>query len=63
MRSWRGKKPYRGLTDDEVEARYTRDEFPSLDGMSIGPAIRGFWHEACENTNQIVEVLQESLQE
>jgi hypothetical protein len=29
------KKPYRGLTHDDVEVRYAREEFRSLDGVSV----------------------------
>ena len=32
-------RPFKGLGDAEVEARYAREEFPSLADITVGPVI------------------------
>jgi hypothetical protein len=38
-----GEQPYVNLEDEEVEARYKRQEFPIVDGMSCGGIIKKCW--------------------
>ena len=47
---------YKGLEDEEIEARYSSEEFPSLDGK-VGSIIFGCWKEAYENADEVVKEL------
>jgi len=38
-----GFEPYNNLSDDEVTARFTRGEFPDVDGLKFGRTISGCW--------------------
>jgi serine/threonine protein kinase len=54
-------RPFRDLTDEEVEVRYARDEFPSLDGIAAGQTIWNCWNETYENADEVVILLREQL--
>ncbi|BDD62963.1 hypothetical protein MAP00_009292 [Monascus purpureus] len=53
--------PFEKLEDDEVEARYAREEFPSLHNITIGPIIENCWKETYEDAGMVVEALQEHM--
>lgn len=50
-------KPFPALQDDEVEARYARDEFPSLDGITTSLTIQNCWNEVYETADEVVASL------
>ena len=54
-------RPFEGLADEEVEARYAREEFPSLDGITIGQIILNCWNEMYENADAVVASFREQL--
>lgn len=56
------KKPFSGLSDDEVEARYDREEFPCLHDIRIATVIQDCWDEKYENTGQVIESLKLALE-
>ena len=50
---------YKGLEDEEIQARYSREEFPSLDGK-VGSIILGCWKEAYATADEVVKELREA---
>ncbi|KAL2015638.1 hypothetical protein VTK56DRAFT_5078 [Thermocarpiscus australiensis] len=50
--------PFEGLADDEIEARYAAEEFPTLEGISARNVIRKCWDEKYENADEVAEALQ-----
>lgn len=38
-----GHRPFRGLSDDEITARYSRGEFPDVAEFACGQTIKGCW--------------------
>jgi serine/threonine protein kinase len=54
-------RPFKGLDDEEVEARYAREEFPSLDGITTGPIVLACWKEAYETADEVVMSLKGHL--
>ncbi|KAI0113685.1 kinase-like protein [Nemania sp. FL0031] len=48
------KRPFQGIPDEEVEARYAREEFPPLVGNLAGPIIRKCWNEEFDNTKEVL---------
>lgn len=54
-------RPFPGLQDEEVEARYIRDEFPSLDRIVIGHTIWNCWNEVYDTADEVVASLKEPL--
>lgn len=57
--AWR--RPFEGLEDNDIEARYAREEFPSLDNVPLGPIISNCWNEAYETAEDAVISLREHL--
>jgi hypothetical protein len=55
------KRPFQGLADEEVEARYARDEFPALEDCPLGRVIRGCWYEEFESAQEVVEALAQCI--
>ncbi|KAK4235814.1 kinase-like domain-containing protein [Achaetomium macrosporum] len=53
--SW--QRPFQGLEDREVEARYAREEFPSLASNVAGPIIQKCWNEEYQSAREVVEAL------
>ncbi|AEO70969.1 2308f8de-1285-4237-84fb-af640ff103a3 [Thermothielavioides terrestris] len=51
------QRPFQGLEDEEVEARYAREEFPSLEGNAAAQVIGKCWHEEFHSANDALEVL------
>lgn len=54
-----GKSPYDTLTDEEIEERYSRGEFPKIDDSLglIGEVIRGCWKGIYDSGSMLVEHL------
>ncbi|KAB5559907.1 hypothetical protein GE09DRAFT_1285811 [Coniochaeta sp. 2T2.1] len=50
-------RPFQDLDDGEVEAKYAREEFPDLEGITIGPIIKECWNEDFESAGEVVEQL------
>ncbi|AEO58257.1 hypothetical protein MYCTH_2061275 [Thermothelomyces thermophilus ATCC 42464] len=51
------ERPFQGLEDEEVEARYAREEFPSLEGNIAAPVIWKCWKEEFESAIEVLEAL------
>lgn len=51
------KRPFQGLPDDEVEAMYAREVFPSLEGTMAGPIIKQCWDEEFDRADEVSEAL------
>ncbi|KAK1766305.1 kinase-like domain-containing protein [Phialemonium atrogriseum] len=51
------KRPFQGIPDEEVEARYAREEFPSLVGNMAGTIIRKCWDEEFDSAKEVLEAL------
>lgn len=51
------QRPFQGLSDEEVEARYAREAFPSLAGNRAGPLIQQCWDEALDSAGEAAEAL------
>ena len=54
-------RPFKGLGDAEVEARYAREEFPSLADITAGPVISSCWDELYEGAEEVVVSLKRYL--
>lgn len=52
------KVPFSGLSDGEVEERYAREEFPDVEGMLAGDAIRRCWKEGFQSAGDVVVALE-----
>ncbi len=52
-----GHQPYNDLSDDEVTARFTRGEFPDVDGLKFGRAISGCWTGKYGTAREVVATL------
>ncbi|OAA53441.1 Protein kinase-like domain protein [Niveomyces insectorum RCEF 264] len=50
-------RPFQGLSDDEVEERYAREEFACLDGIVIAEIINKCWHEQYGSVQEVVQAL------
>lgn len=50
-------RPFKALEDSEIEARYSREEFPSLDGITVGQIISGCWKELYGSADEVVMAL------
>lgn len=48
------KRPWQGLDDEEIEVRYAREEFPSLEESIAGSIIWKCWNEIYETADDIV---------
>jgi serine/threonine protein kinase len=51
------KRPFGELDDNQVDARYARDEFPSLDGNVARHIIWGCWAEVYATVQEVVSDL------
>lgn len=57
-------RPWQGLSDQEVEDKYARDEFDTLQDVGsnrVAAAIRDCWYETVASADDIVRVLGEEL--
>ncbi|OAA63400.1 Protein kinase-like domain protein [Niveomyces insectorum RCEF 264] len=53
-------KPYEGLKEDEIEAKYADEQFPALDKgdvTAVAPIVRDCWAEQYDNAGDIVKAL------
>ncbi|CAK7226770.1 hypothetical protein SCUCBS95973_006310 [Sporothrix curviconia] len=50
-------RPFQGLSNDEVEQRYAREEFSSLDGIAVAGIIDKCWHEQYGSIQEVVDEL------
>ncbi|OAA64209.1 Protein kinase-like domain protein [Niveomyces insectorum RCEF 264] len=55
------KKPFGELEDEEVEARYDREEFPSLLGIKASHVIWNCWNERYDSAEQVMDALMECM--
>ncbi|KAH8907488.1 kinase-like protein [Coniochaeta sp. PMI_546] len=55
--------PYQGLTNDEIEQKYTAEEFPALESILAGDIVRMCWHEKYDSADEVVEALKLQLQD
>ncbi|KAH6631475.1 kinase-like domain-containing protein, partial [Chaetomium tenue] len=51
------KRPFEELDDEEVEARYAREEFPCVEGNVEGPVIQKCWNEEFECAKEVLDAL------
>ncbi|KAH6719746.1 kinase-like domain-containing protein [Leptodontidium sp. MPI-SDFR-AT-0119] len=49
-----GREPYDGLSEDEITARFSRGEFPSVDKFECGQAISGCWTGKFNSAQEVV---------
>ncbi len=56
------ERPFQGLEDKEVEARYAREEFPSLVGNIAGLVIQKCWNEEFESADEVLEALRQCIE-
>lgn len=54
-----GREPYSNLSEDEVTARFTRGEFPAVDGFKCGRTISGCWTGRFGSAQEVVASLTE----
>ncbi|KAM6506873.1 hypothetical protein FALCPG4_018694 [Fusarium falciforme] len=55
------QRPWEGLEDDEVEARYGREEFPEVGDNVAGSIITSCWKEKYANADEVVRDLEELI--
>ena len=53
--------PFKGLSEEEVEERYSREEFPSLDGLPAGDVIQRCWEEDFQAAADVGAALRREL--
>jgi len=56
-----GHQPYDSLSDDEVTARYSRGEFPDVDAILCGRAIKACWIGNVCNTQEVAQAVSEEV--
>jgi len=49
-----GREPYHGLSEDEITARFSRGEFPSVDEFECGQTISGCWNRKFKSAQEVV---------
>lgn len=54
-----GREPYEDLSDDEVTAKYERKEFPSVEVLKCGSAIKGCWTGDFKSAEDVLQALLE----
>lgn len=52
-----GEKPYEGLTDNDIEEKFAKREFPGLEGVMFGDVIRKCWLSELESAEAVLEAL------
>ena len=52
-----GKKPYKGLDDDDVEKRFANGEYPGLKGILFAEVIRKCWYSEFESAEAVMQAL------
>ncbi|KAJ4168284.1 hypothetical protein NW754_013618 [Fusarium falciforme] len=55
------QRPWEGLKDDEVEARYGREEFPEVGDNVAGSIITSCWKEKYDNVDEVVRDSEEEI--
>ncbi|KAI1499061.1 kinase-like domain-containing protein [Biscogniauxia marginata] len=53
-----GREPYKDLSDDEVTAKYERKEFPDVEALKCGNAIRGCWTGDLKSAEDVLQAIQ-----
>jgi len=56
------REPYEDLGDDEVEARYARRDFPSVEGIPCGDIIRRCWMCEFDSALSVLDALRAEMQ-
>ncbi|ERS95382.1 TKL protein kinase [Sporothrix schenckii ATCC 58251] len=51
------KRPFQGLSDEEVESSHAGETFPSLEGNMAGPIIQRGWDEEFDRADEVAEAL------
>ncbi|KAJ4246174.1 hypothetical protein NW757_009628 [Fusarium falciforme] len=54
--------PWQGPGDDEVYAKYEKEEFPTVEGNMVGSIITSCWNEAYGTVDQVVKDLEERVE-
>ena len=52
-----GHEPYLDLSDEEIEKRYRKRQFPVVDAITAGEMVRKCWMEAYVSANNLFEDL------
>ncbi|OAA62066.1 Protein kinase-like domain protein [Niveomyces insectorum RCEF 264] len=50
-------RPLQGLSDDEVEQRYAREEFACLDDLAVAEIVDNCWHERYGSVQAVVQAM------
>ncbi|RSL84024.1 hypothetical protein CEP52_016547 [Fusarium oligoseptatum] len=56
------QRPWQGFGDDEVYAKYDKEEFPTVEGNMIGSIITRCWNEVYDTADQVVKDLEERVE-
>lgn len=56
------RQPYEELSDDEVEARYSQQIFPSVQGLPCGQVILGCWRCELKTAKEVMMLLQAEME-
>ncbi|TAQ85561.1 hypothetical protein B7494_g6118 [Chlorociboria aeruginascens] len=56
------RQPYRDRADDEVEALFKQQDFPSTDEILCGEEIQGFWHSKFESAEETLVLIKIEMQ-
>lgn len=52
-----GRKPYDGLMDEDVEAKFAKGEFPNLEGVFFAGIIYGCWSTEFDSAEEVLDLL------
>lgn len=55
------ERPFQDLEDNEVEERYAREEFPSLEDNIAGLVIQKCWNEEFESADEVLKALTQCI--
>lgn len=53
-----GRQVYEGLSEEEIEVRFSRKEFPSLEGVLLSEVIMKCWHCEFESAGEVLQALE-----
>jgi serine/threonine protein kinase len=56
-----GRPPYDGLTDDEVEARYSEQIFPRVNSIPCGQVIMGCWKGEIKTAEEAMALIEAEI--
>ncbi|KAK4235065.1 kinase-like domain-containing protein [Achaetomium macrosporum] len=57
-----GRQPYEELSDEEVEARYSRKIFPSVQGVPCGRVIMDYWRCEIQTAEEAMKLLKAEME-